>query len=397
MSNISSLNYNNCVSCRSCEQICPHNSISFHENEEGFLYPIVGKECIDCGLCTNHCPVISPRELNWITPKRYAVILKDKAILNKSSSGGLFGGIAKYILDNGGFAFGAAYDEDMTVRNIMITNKSELEKIQGSKYVVSDTKNTYNQVKDLLNTGKKVLYGATPCQIAGLRAYLEKDYENLYTMDLICHGVPSAKIFKKYLYWLEEKYKGKIIYYGFRDKDVSGWSCGGKALVKTKTKTKTLEGACDPYYATFLRCETYRESCYTCRFAYQKNRIGDITMGDFWGTDKSYYEIPSKDGISICSVNTEQGQKLFTDVRKYFDVFYIPKDENLTVNIAYNHPSIRPSVRNTIYDGIDGSAKIYFRKFLRTSYLLFVSKKVFFKLIPRPVKNFVKWLVKWKR
>ena len=213
-----------------------------------------------------------------------------------------------------------------------------------------------------MKNAKTVLFGGTPCQIAGLKAFLAKSYENLYTMDLICHGVPSAKLFSKYLFWLGKKYKSKIIYYGFRDKNISGWACGGKTLVITKKNKKIFEGKCDPYYSAFLRCETYRESCYTCPFAKKVDRIGDISMGDFWATDKEYLNIPKVDGISFCSINTKQGIKLFSLVKNLFYVFECPSDESLKRNIAYNKPSKRPELRNNIYANIDNDDNLFFKK-----------------------------------
>lgn len=370
---------------------CPKACISMQETSEGFFYPMVEAEkCIECGLCVKKCPILSPVKLAWIKPERYALILKDKKALSNSSSGGLFAGVASYFLENGGVVFGAAYDDSLNVHTIGIESKNELYKVQGSKYVACDTDCTFEQVKTLLNAERLVLYSGSPCQIAGLRAYLGKGYENLYTMDLICHGVPSAKLFRKYLEWLGKKNHGEIIYYGFRDKDVAGWSCGGKVRIKTKTKTKTIEGFCDPYYHQFLICGTYRESCYVCPFAKSTERIGDITMGDFWGTDKDYPDIPAKDGISLCSVNTEQGKRLFELVKDRFNVYDCPKNETLKINIAYNHPSARLKSRDSIYSGIDGNLNEYFRSFSTPSYAKFRLKRLAARVLPKLVKNFMK-------
>lgn len=397
MNNIGKIDEIHCFSCRSCEQICPQKCIKMQETQEGFLYPIVNESCIECGICIKHCPSLTPTILDWIKPKRYAAILKEKSILSKSSSGGLFGGIAQYILKNNGIVFGAVYDENMYVYHIGINNLNDLYKIQGSKYVVSDTKHVYTEIKCYLDSGRKVLYGATPCQIAGLHSFLAKSYENLYTMDLICHGVPSAKLFSRYLDYLGKKYKGKIIYYGFRDKEISGWICGGKTIIKTKSKIKIFEGVCDPYYSSFLRCETYRESCYVCPFAKQNNRVGDITMGDFWGTDKQYPQIPKENGISICSINTEKGKKLFKEVENIFELFEFPENENLTLNIAYNKPSKRPAIRNHIYEGVDSELKNYFKKFKHESPFRLFFKRIPQKIIPKCIKRILKVLLnKWK-
>lgn len=387
--NISILPHQKCTGCRSCLLSCPKACIFMQENSEGFLYPLVDAEkCVDCGLCVKKCPILSPVKLDWVKPDRYALILNDKNILSDSSSGGLFAGIASYFLENGGVVYGAAYDENLNVHHIGIESSEELYKIQGSKYVTSNTEKTFERVKLNLQDGKRVLYSGSPCQIAGLKAYLGKEYENLYTMDLICHGVPSAKLFRKYLEWLGKRNHGKIVYYGFRDKDVAGWSCGGK--VKTKTKTKTIEGFCDPYYHQFLICGTYRESCYVCPFARSTQRIGDITMGDFWGTDKDYPEIPANDGISLCSVNTEQGKKLFELVKDRFNVYDCPENETLKINVAYNHPSERPDSRNSIYNGIDGDLNKYFRSFKTPGYIKFRLKRIAVHILSRPVKNLIK-------
>ena len=386
--NISVLPVQKCTGCHSCFLSCPRQCISMQENPEGFFYPSVNEAvCINCGICVKHCPILTPCENHRIRPERYAVILKDKKTLAKSSSGGLFAGIASYFLENGGIVFGSAYDENLIVRHILVERNDELYKIQGSKYVESDIGEIFRKVQDYLREGREVLFSGTPCQVAGLRSFLGREYDNLCTIDLICHGVPSLKLFHKYLTWLGKKNHGKIIYYGFRDKDISGWSCGGKVLIKTKTKT--IEGFCDPYYHSFLMCESYRESCYVCSFANAEARSGDISVGDFWGTDKAYPEISQEQGISFCSVNTLQGQKIFKFVRERFEVYECPENETLSVNIAYHQPSVRPASRDFIYDGIDGDLDIYFKSFKHPKYFWFIMGR-FFRWMPRPAKDVIK-------
>lgn len=388
--NISILPHTKCTGCRSCEQSCPKSCILLQPDSEGFYFPSVDDSCIHCGLCVEHCPILTPISGDVFETERCALVLKDKTLLEKSSSGGAFAGIANVVLQSGGVVFGAAFDENLRVRQVAINLRQDLNKIQGSKYVSCDTGDSFSEVKRVLTSGKTVLYGGSPCQIAGLRAFLGKSYQNLFTMDLICHGVPSEKLFQRYLEWQGKNGKGKVIYYGFRDKDIAGWSCGGKTRIKTKTKTKIVEGVCDPYYAAFLRCETYRESCYVCPFAKRNGRIGDISMGDFWGTDKKYPEIPSENGISFCTVNTKQGKRLFELVRNNFDVYPIAKSESLSLNIAFSHPSTRPAVRDSIYDGIDGDLKAYFRKFKRLSLLEFHSRRFIARSLPSSFKKILK-------
>ena len=383
--NISQLEQALCTGCRSCELSCPKNAIAMQENAEGFLYPAVNAACVQCGICLSRCPVLAPPHGDGIPAQRYAVIYREERTLSASSSGGLFGGIARHVLGTGGVVFGSAYDDDLNVGVVKIESVDDLHRIQGSKYVASDTGTSFSLAKEALDMGKTVLYGGSPCQVAGLRSFLGRPYDNLFTMDLICHGVPSGKLWRKYLCWLGKKHHGKIVYYGFRDKDVAGWSCGGK--VKVKVKVKVMRAACDPYYSAFLRCETYRESCYRCPFARRENRVGDITMGDFWGTDFDYPEIPKEQGVSFCSVNTAQGRRLFDLAKDEFAVFECPEEERLEVNVAYSRPSVRPPVRDTIYDGIDEeNADRYFAKFRYLRKPEYVMRKIASFVLPERVK-----------
>ena len=310
---IACLDKSKCYSCHSCVLSCPKNAIRMQETSEGFLYPDVNAECVHCGICVRACPALTPPAIDVFKKECYCAYLLDNEKRMQSTSGGVFSGLAEKIILDGGIVFGAAYDTDLNVSQIAVDNLNDLQKLKGSKYVESYTGDSFKQVKLFLDKGRSVLYSGTPCMIAGLKTFLGKTYENLITVDIICHGVPSRKLFRKYLEWLGKKYRGKIIYYGFRDKDVGGWSCGGKA--KTKTKTKTIAGSCDPYYASFLRGETYRESCYTCPFA-NTQRIGDITLGDFWGVERFYPEIDRTKGVSCVIVNSCKGQAFFDSVKE---------------------------------------------------------------------------------
>ena len=388
--NILRLNKLQCVGCRSCEQVCPQKCISLLPNYEGFLYPeINGSECIECGLCIKHCP-----ELSVIIPntykKIYGAVLNDSVLLSKSSSGGIFAGIAKYIIKNNGIVYGSAYDESLMPNHIEVNSLENLPKLQGSKYVTSDTKDTYTQVKEKLHSGKTVLYSGTPCQIAGLNAFLNKEYDNLYTIDLICHGTPSQKLFEKYLHWLSKKIGGKIIYYGFRDKEVAGWGCG----FNTSTKTRTKKAICDPYFATFLRCETFRESCYQCRYS-NMNRISDITIGDFWGVEKYYPDFEYRNGCSCVIVNTKKGMDLFDVIAKQSFTFFECKEfEIREFNTNLNNPSLRPKVRDEIYKGInEQSPEAFFKHFKYSNELYIKLCGIVSKIFPKKIKRSIKSLL----
>lgn len=305
-----------CVGCKSCEQSCPKHCISMVENREGFWYPSVNeKSCIECGLCLKKCPVENTEFHRNEPQKVWAWRNKNDTDIMRSASGGAADSAAKTILQMCGVVYGAAYDKQLAVSHIEVTDEAEREKLQSSKYVQSDPKDSYAKVKKRLSEGKTVLFTGTPCQIAGLYAFLGGDHENLYTVDLICHGVPSPKFFKKYLEYQSKQTAGRVIYFNFRSKDKRGW--GTQYLLKTKTKTKTL--SLDRYGKHFMDGDCYRESCYQCAYA-NTSRVGDLTVGDFWGIAKSHPDFNSPKGVSSVFVNTEKGQKLFEMMRPFAEV-----------------------------------------------------------------------------
>ena len=244
--------------------------------------------------------------------------------------------------------YGAAYDEQLAVSHIEVTDEAEREKLQSSKYVQSDPKDSYAKVKQRLSEGKTVLFTGTPCQIAGLYAFLGGNPENLYTVDLICHGVPSPKFFKKYLEYQNKQTAGRVIYFNFRSKDKRGW--GTQYLLKTKTKTKTL--SLDRYGKHFMDGDCYRESCYQCAYA-NTSRVGDLTVGDFWGIAKSHPNFNSPKGVSSVFVNTEKGQKLFELMRPLAEVDEATLEEGMVKQHNLVRPSSRPASRDNFYKGID--------------------------------------------
>lgn len=398
--NISLVPKTKCFSCRACELSCPTGAISMREDEEGFLYPEVdGTLCTNCRLCVKKCQALNPPEKGTLKEEAFAVFLKDAQKLSQSTSGGAFAGFAEKILSEGGVVFGAAYDENLYPVQTCVESLPDLQKLKGSKYVESDTADSFRKAKQLLDSERKVLYSGTPCQIAGLRVFLGKEYDNLFTVDLICHGVPSRKLFARWLEWLGKKAGGKIIYVGFRDKDVGGWTCGGK--FKTKTKTKTIEGSCDPYYASFLRCETYRESCYTCPYAKAENRPGDITIGDFWGIENVLPQFAkvAKNGVSLIIINTERGRQCFSKTQEFFSFAVAPISEAAKYNENLRGSSVRPFFRDTAYDGIDGNCDEYFGKFkcksafkLRARKILLFPARIVFRVLPASTRN---WLRKF--
>lgn len=350
MENISRVG-DRCVGCKSCEQSCPKHCISMEESKEGFWYPAVDtSKCIECEKCLRACPAENI-EVHRNTPKKvWAWRNKNDTDIMRSSSGGAADSAAKTILQTDGVVYGAAYDENMVVSHIEITTDSDREKIQSSKYVQSDLKENYSKARRHLSEGKTVLFTGTPCQIAGLYAFLGGDQENLYTIDLICHGVPSPKLFKKYLEYQNKRTAGKVIYFNFRSKDKRGW--GTQYLLKTEKKTETKPLSLDRYGKHFMDGDCYRESCYQCVYA-NTNRVGDLTVGDFWGIAKSHPDFNSTKGVSSVFVNTEKGQKLYEMMKPLAEVEEATLEEGMVKQGNLVKPSLRPSGRALFYEKID--------------------------------------------
>lgn len=388
MSTIEILDKNECCGCSSCVQKCPKNAISMIENEEGFLYPIIDKEkCIDCGLCSKVCPQLKEIEKSDENyPKAYAMYNKNEDELSKSSSGGIFSVIANYVLENDGVVFGAAYDENLNVNHIMIDNKNELGKIRSSKYVQSNICNTYKETEELLKKGKIVLFTGTPCQIAGLNSYLIKEYDNLITCDIVCHGVPSPKLFQKYLKYLSNKFNSKVKSYNFRSKEKKGWGLLSK-VVTEDGKIRYIEPDFDPYYSNFLESNTYRECCYKCHYT-NYNRVANLTLADYWGINSIHPEFYSENGRSLILVNNSKGKKIIDKVCDKIEKIETNIDIAANRNKNLKEPSHRTEKRDRIYKDIDSMEESkYIKKFLKIKYN---PKKIVKACLPTKLKKFLK-------
>lgn len=291
-----------CCGCNGCVQVCPKSCISFDEDREGFRYPLVDLDkCIRCGLCEKVCPVLNPSELPATEPEVFAAINEDDRIRRESSSGGVFTAIAEEILAEGGVVFGAKYDENWEVCHGYVETKEDLKGFRGSKYMQSRIGSSYKDTLKFLKEGRKVLFTGTPCQIAGLKRFLRKDYENLYTVDSICHGVPSAKVWRMYLADMvkrgEIKYsKADITKVGFREK-LPGW-LNSKVEIKSKDAEYAASKNDDPYFVAFIRNVTLRPICYQCPFKAGKSG-SDLTMADFWGIRETDPEMFDDKGTSM--------------------------------------------------------------------------------------------------
>ena len=350
---------NKCYGCGACKNICPKKAITLKLNNNGFYYPTIDKEkCIRCGLCKKVCPIEGKAEVKN-NQEFYALKNKDNHVRENSSSGGFFSVISKYIIDNGGYVFGVIFDEDFKAIHYGTNNIYEIEKFRGSKYVQSETLNTYNEVKDLLKKGKLVLYTGTPCQIAGLKKFLSnKEYENLITIDNICHGVPSPKIFEQHKQYLENKFSSKITGINFR--------------YKTKNRTQNIKvkfqngreyfktNADDKYYQLFQSDFILRNSCYTCEFA-SINRVADITIGDFWDFNNFLGDFDDRKGVSLVILNNKKAKEVFNNVSKSFYIKQATFKESFQPNLK------EPTKKNEKYEE-------FWRDYYKKGYLYAIKK-----------------------
>lgn len=305
---------NKCTGCMACLNSCPVDCISSVIDTEGFYQPIINKDrCIKCGKCTKSCPVLQDavKKVND-EPIVYAAWNKDEEVLKRSSSGGIFGVFAKYIIENNGVVFGAAYNEDLLVEHIAIDSLEGLKLLHGSKYVQSKIDKIFRRVKSALDRGQHVLFTGTPCQVAGLYRFLGEDnYNNLFTCDLVCHGVPSPGVFRRYIDYLEAKENAQLKSIEMRTKK-RGWVQNSEmSLIFNDKKISVNPSSKDPYMNGFIYSTFLRKSCYDCQYA-KTPRESDITLGDFWGigNDKPLNH-PTKQGVSLVLVNSDKGQELF--------------------------------------------------------------------------------------
>ena len=330
----------NCCGCGACVASCPQKCIQMIEDDEGFLYPKVDEsKCIKCGICEKVCPIIQYTNQNQQQPKCVLAYSKDNAIREKSSSGGIFSEIANYILKNKGVVYGAAVTENLQVEHIRITREEELYQLRGSKYVQSNLKNIFLQIEKDLKNDIEVLFTGTPCQIAGIKKFLKKEYKNLYTCDIICHGVPSPKVFTIYIKELEKKYASQVKEIYFRNKD-TGWNNFRIKIVFENGKIYSCEANKDPFMKSFLQNANLRPSCYQCNFS-TIPRLADITLGDYWGVNIVHPELKDDKGISMITINNDRGERVLQKIK---DKIFIEENEDISNFIKFN-PCICASVK----------------------------------------------------
>jgi len=340
-----------CTGCGACVQICPKSAIHWIKKEFDFLYPEVDKNlCVKCGLCKKVC-TIDKNLVNPAIQKAYAAVNTDADVLRNSTSGGAFIAIAETVLNKGGIVYGCIMDEDFKVCHTRCTKKDDLQKCMGSKYVQSDINATYCLAEHDLKSGLFVLFSGTPCQIAGLYGYLQKRYENLITIDIVCHGVGSQGYFDKYLQFEKQRRNGSLKEIRFRSKRYVGWSCvvvapRGNEMTR---KYKPYFNYDNYYYSYFLSGDIYRQSCYSCKYA-NLIRQGDFTLGDFWGVESLDLGIETSKGCSLLIANSKRAIDFLSLVTDKLQCIEVDINDAARKNGQLRAPSKKSKIRSQLLE-----------------------------------------------
>ncbi len=386
-----------CCGCGACENVCPKNAISMKEDEYGFIFPVIDdKLCVNCRMCRNVCAFQNITENN--SPlKTWVAVSKNKEGLKKSASGGVFYTLANAVIKENGCAAGAAFDDKFELSHIIAYDEKTLEKLQGSKYTQSSTGYVFREIKKQLLEGKKVLFCGTPCQVAGLRSFLEKKYDRLITIDLICHGIPSNKMFKDYIHYFETEKSIKVDQFMFRDKKI-GWGKNGSVIANSGKRYRLFESA-QSYFFLFANSMIMRSNCYSCKYACS-HRPGDLTIGDFWGIQREHPELLKNEkineakGISVIIANTEKGTRFIQEHRDLFDLYDSTFEKaargnaQLKVPTKYNpkRDSILELYRNNGWQAVE---KAFHKKIGLRRYSGYIKM-----LVPKELKRLIKMYLK---
>lgn len=397
------LDKKDCCGCGACMNACPKSAIKMCEDEHGFVYPVIDDDlCVGCGVCEKACVYQNDPDLH--APVHiYAAAARDDSVVTRSASGGTFAVIAEKVLSGGGAVYGCALvfeNGRLEPRHVRIDSVEDIRLLQGSKYVQSEISGTYKQAKQDLIVGKSVLFTGAPCQIAGLKQYLANDYDNLLTVEIICHGVPSKKLFQEFMDFYEKKLGGKITAFYFRDKSkghgmVSRCVCEDPA---GNEKENVKNGNLLAYIFFFLKSYTYRINCYNCPFA-RPERAADITLGDYWGFHEEYpqyresHGLSNGRGISCVLVNSEKGKRMWDTCQDQLISMPSEFEKIARHNDQLRKPSKYDQKREVIlqifntegYSGVD--------KFFRKNFKQDIAKQTIACMVPKDLKRLVKKLI----
>ncbi len=345
-----------CCGCGACYAKCSEGAISMIPDEEGFLFPSVDEaRCISCGKCLDVCHLAEEKEFKKAEPTAvYACQALDQSVLVEATAGGLFPTLAEFVIACGGVVYGAAYNSNMEVVHVGVQNKEDLQRFSGSKYIQSNTNQIFGEILEHLKNGRTVLFSGTPCQIDALLRFCNgRHTENLITIDVVCYGVPSPKLFRAYIKKVEKKYHGSVEDFRFRDKHTYGWS--HTTVIKVRKKSGEIVTVEQPdyreiaYFKMFSYRDCFRKSCYVCPYN-TIERCSDFTTGNFWGIENISTAFNTTLGVSMLLVNTEKGQQLFDKIKNQMQVEQRTVQEAIQANDALIKTSVYPQYRDAIYE-----------------------------------------------
>ena len=344
-----------CTGCFACAESCSIKCIKVVSDANGFFYPQIDeKTCIGCKKCEKICPVLNKTVCTSEDegyPEALAGYSLDPENRRLSSSGGIFTALSLQILEKNGIVVGAAFDKHFNVEHIIVKSKEELFKLRGSKYIQSDISGCYEKVKELVQRGTLVLFSGTPCQIEAMRAILGKTYDNLILVDIVCHGVPSNRVWQQYLYWQKAKHNADLVNVNFRDK-CNGWNKFSLSL--TFDDGTRYQGILDedPYMKAFLENLCLRESCYQCPFKTKKHN-SDLTIGDLWGIDEIAPELNDDAGTSVVFIQSNKGKKVIDILSKVAYLKTVGSKISIEKNGAMTHSVYRHPMREYFLKKLD--------------------------------------------
>jgi coenzyme F420-reducing hydrogenase beta subunit len=388
-----------CYGCYACKEICPNGAITMYEDQEGFFYPFIDdSSCNHCDLCRNVCiySKYDLKELKSQYPFVYAAYNNDAKKRMFSSSGGIFLPLAEEFIAKGGYVIGAAYNSEMVVEHKIGTTMGDCKEFSGSKYVRSDISGIFPKIKKLLVENKPVLFVGVPCQVAGLKSYLGVENENLYLVEILCHSNPSPKVFKKYIHYLEEKHQSKVTDFKFKDKTI-GWNSPSVLIEFENGHSIRENGRYNDYNRGFQTSLMARPSCYNCEFV-ELNRVGDMTIADFWGIEQIEYELDDDKGISLVIVNNEKGNLLFENIKE--KLTFVEEDMEKAFSKNHKYSIILNRRRTEFFSRLDNEPindLLYSFNDIKKRYLenkkqlnppLF--KKILKKILPNKVKRVIR-------
>lgn len=346
---INIINKTDCCGCTACANICPKDAIVMEPDFEGFLYPkVLADKCVECGLCQKACPVMNQPKKAGDHLQSVVLRVKREDVLQGSTSGGFTTPLAEWVVDQGGVLCAATYDKDFKVVHALVTSREDITRTRGSKYVQSTLGDHFTQIKTLLKQDRLVCFVGTTCQVAGLKAFLGKEYDNLLTVDLVCHGTPSPKLWEKYLAFQKEKYGTQIAEVTFRNKTY-GYHSGTMKIEFTNGKTYYGSARVDPMLKSFFREIASRPICYQCPFK-ALERCSDFTIYDCWHAAQLVPGLSDDDrGYTNVMVQSEKGQKVLEVLRDHYEIYDADTEKAVALDGSMVRGSAKPHPRRAEY------------------------------------------------